>query len=86
MMSAFVYVLECVDGSFYTGWTNDVQARVAVHNAGKGARYTRSRKPVRLVYVEEVPDKTAAQRREWEIKKMTRQQKMQLINVEKILR
>ena len=78
-MAAFVYVLECADGSFYTGWTNDLPGRISAHNAGNGARYTRGRGPVRLVYFEEQGDKQAAQRREWAIKKMTRLQKEQLV-------
>ena len=78
-MAAFVYVLECADGSFYTGWTTDLQGRIAAHNAGSGARYTRGRGPVRLVYFEEQDDKQTAQRREWAIKKMTRLQKEQLV-------
>ena len=79
MNEACVYMVECSDGTYYTGWTNDVAARVAAHNAGCGARYTRGRGPVRLVYREECPDKRAAQRREWEIKQMNRAQKQQLI-------
>ena len=79
MSEAFVYMVECCDGTYYTGWTNDVAARVAAHNAGIGARYTRGRGPVRLVYRESCPDKPAAQRREWEIKQMNRAQKQQLV-------
>ena len=79
MSEAFVYMVECCDGTYYTGWTNDVVARVAAHNAGIGARYTRGRGPVRLVYRESCPDKPAAQRREWEIKQMNRAQKQRLI-------
>ena len=79
MSEAFVYMVECSDGTYYTGWTNDVAARVAAHNAGIGARYTRGRGPVRLVYRESCPDKPAAQRREWEIKQMNRAQKQRLI-------
>lgn len=79
MSEAFVYMVECCDGTYYTGWTNDVAARVAAHNAGIGARYTRGRGPVRLVYRESCPDKPAAQRREWEIKQMNRAQKQRLI-------
>ena len=79
MSEAFVYMVECCDGTYYTGWTNDVAARVAAHNAGIGARYTRGRGPVRLVYRESCPDKPAAQRREWEIKQMNRAQKQRLV-------
>ena len=79
MSEAFVYMVECCDGTYYTGWTNDVAARVAAHNAGIGARYTRGRGPVRLVYRESCPDKPAAQRREWESKQMNRAQTQRLI-------
>lgn len=79
-MAAYVYMLECADGTYYTGWTNDLENRIAAHNARTGARYTRSRIPVRLAYVEELVDKQAAQRREWAIKKMTRAQKTQLVS------
>ena len=79
MSGAFVYMVECCDSTYYTGWTNDVAARVAAHNAGCGARYTRGRGPVRLVYLEECPDKPTAQRREWEIKQLSRQGKQHLI-------
>ena len=79
MSGAFVYMVECCDSTYYTGWTNDVAARVVAHNAGCGARYTRGRGPVRLVYLEECPDKPTAQRREWEIKQLSRQGKQRLI-------
>ena len=79
MSEAFVYMVECCDGTYYTGWTNDVEARVVAHNSGSGARYTRGRGPVHLVYRESCPDKPAAQRREWEIKQMNRAQKQRLI-------
>ena len=73
------YILKCSDGTFYTGWTNDIKRRVAVHNSGKGAKYTRARTPVTPVYIEYFPDKSAAARREAAIKKLTRQKKLQLI-------
>ena len=79
MSGAFVYMVECCDSTYYTGWTNDVAARVVAHNAGCGARYTRGRGPVRLVYLEECPDKSTAQRREREIKQLSRQGKQRLI-------
>lgn len=79
VVSWFVYMLQCKDGSLYTGYTDDVQRRLAVHSAGKGAKYTRSRLPVELVYQEELPDKSAALRREAAIKKLTRRQKLDLI-------
>jgi putative endonuclease len=80
MMAAYVYMVECADHSYYTGWTNDVEARIAAHNAGTGARYTRGRGPVRLVYLEETADKPIALQRERTIKKLTRAQKIQLIS------
>ena len=74
----YCYIVECSDGTYYTGWAVDPERRVAVHNKGRGARYTRMRLPVRLVYVEEQPDRTTAMKRERAIKKMTRQRKQQL--------
>lgn len=75
----FTYMLQCADGSFYTGWTTDLEARLKVHNEGKGARYTRSRLPVQLVYWETQPGRSEAQRREALIRKLKRKQKEQLI-------
>lgn len=74
----YVYILRCGDGTLYTGMTDDVERRVAVHNSGKGAKYTRGRLPVTVVYREEVPDKSAALRRELAIKKLTRAEKLAL--------
>lgn len=74
-----VYVLECADGTLYTGIARDAAARLAVHNSGRGAKYTRSRLPVTLRYRETQPDKGAALRRELEIKGMTRAEKLKLI-------
>ena len=74
-----VYILRCGDGSLYTGITTDLQRRVAVHNSGKGAKYTRSRLPVEPVYWETVPDKPAALRRERAIKALPRAEKLKLI-------
>ena len=79
MKKAFVYILECGDGSLYTGWTTDVEARVETHNSGEGAKYTRSRLPVKLVYFEEVEGRSAALKREAAIKKLTRKKKLLLI-------
>ena len=76
----FVYILKCADGTFYTGWTTDVEKRVETHNSGNGAKYTRARRPVELVYVEEYDDKIEAQRRERAIKKLTRAKKEELID------
>lgn len=81
-MGWYVYMLRCGDGSLYTGYTDDVERRLAVHSSGKGAKYTRSRLPVTLVYREELPDKSAALRREAAIKAMTRGQKLALLQQE----
>ena len=78
-MAWFVYMLRCGDGSLYTGCTDDVQRRLAVHRSGKGAKYTRSRLPLELAYWEEVPDRPAALRREAAIKRLKRQEKLRLI-------
>ena len=75
----YIYLLECHDGTLYTGSTNHLQRRLATHQAGKGAKYTRSRLPVRLVYWEQLPSKGDALRRERQIKGLTRQQKLALI-------
>lgn len=78
-MAWYVYILRCGDGSLYTGYTNDIPRRLARHQSGRGAKYTRSRLPVALVYQEELPDKSAALRREAAVKRMTRPQKLSLI-------
>lgn len=78
-MAAFVYMLRCKDGSLYTGWTNDLEHRLAMHSSGRGAKYTRGRGPLELVYSEELPDKEAALRRECAIKKLRRKQKLALL-------
>ena len=75
----YIYMLQCADGSLYTGWTTNLEERLRVHNSGKGAKYTRSHLPVTLVYYETLPDKSAALKREIEIKKLTRSQKEALI-------
>ena len=75
----YTYIVKCSDGSFYTGWTNDLEKRIKAHNDGKGAKYTKSRRPVVLAYYEEFYTKEEAMRREWEIKQMTREQKMKMI-------
>ena len=75
----YVYILLCGDGTLYTGHTNDLSRRLAVHNAGKGAKYTRSRLPVSLKYWEELPNKSSALRRERAIKSLTRREKLALI-------
>lgn len=76
---AYVYLLECSDGSYYTGWTVNLENRVKSHNAGRGARYTRSRRPVTLVYWETCQDRSQALRREAQLKKFDRKQKEQLV-------
>ena len=78
-MSFYVYLLRCADGTLYTGYTDDPVRRTKIHNAGKGAKYTRARLPVELVYQEACADKSAALRREYEIKQLTRVQKLKLI-------
>ncbi len=77
---AYTYMLACRDGSIYTGWTKDLEKRVAAHNAGKGAKYTRTRLPVHLIYAEAFPDKREAQSREWHIKQLTHAEKLALID------
>ena len=79
-MAYYVYILRCGDDSLYTGYTDDVERRLSIHQSGKGAKYTRSRLPVELVYQEELPDKSAALRREAANKKMTRAQKLALFS------
>lgn len=78
-MRFFVYLLECKDGSYYCGYTNNLQARLKKHNAGKASKYTRSRLPVTLVYSKRYKTKSSAMKREIEIKKMKRNQKAHLI-------
>ena len=80
MMNCYCYIVECSDGTYYTGWAVNPEQRVAVHNQGRGARYTRTRRPVKLVYIEELPDRTSAMQREIAIKKMERGRKKKLIN------
>ena len=75
----YVYLLRCADGTFYAGSTNDPARRLAAHNSGRGAKYTRSRRPCTLVYWEEAADKSAALRREAALKKLSRAQKAALI-------
>lgn len=78
-MGYFVYILRCGDDTLYTGSTDNVERRLTVHQSGKGAKYTRSRHPLALVYREELADKSAALKREAAIKKLTRAQKLNLI-------
>ena len=79
-MSWYVYMVRCRDNSLYTGYTDDPERRLAVHNAGKGAKYTKSRLPVQLVYREECPDKSTALKREYAIKRLTKAEKELLCN------
>ncbi len=74
----FVYIVQCADGTLYTGWAMDVLARVRVHNAGRGAKYTQARRPVRLVYSEAWPSRAGAMRREHQIKRWSRIRKLAL--------
>ena len=75
----YTYIFKCADGTLYCGWTNDIEKRLKSHNDGKGAKYTRSRLPVSLVYFQEFDTAQEAQKREYEIKQMTRQEKLKLI-------
>jgi putative endonuclease len=77
-MAFFCYIVECADGTFYTGWTTDPERRVKMHNSGRGAKYTRMHRPVKLVYVEEQADRIAAMKRELAIKRMTHDRKKRL--------
>jgi putative endonuclease len=77
--ACFCYIVECADGTLYTGWTTDPEHRLTMHNKGLGARYTKMRRPVKLVYVEEQPDRRAAIKREMAIKKLGRRGKIKLI-------
>lgn len=75
----WVYILRCGDGTLYTGSTDDVERRLEAHRAGKGAKYTRGRVPLELVYSEGCPDRSAALRRECAVKRLTRQEKLRMI-------
>ena len=76
---AVVYILECADGTLYTGWTTDLERRLQAHNSGRGARYTRGRRPVSVAYREEQSDRSAAQKREAAIRRLSRADKLKLI-------
>ena len=76
----YVYIVACSDGSLYTGWTNDLDKRIKAHNAGSASKYTRSRRPVVLQYFEQQPDKSQALRREQALKKLSRREKLALID------
>ncbi|MCL4269341.1 MAG: GIY-YIG nuclease family protein [Anaerolineales bacterium] len=77
-MTCYCYIIECADGTYYTGWTTNPERRLAQHNKGVGARYTKTRRPVKLVYLEEQADKRAALKRERAIKALPRKKKMEL--------
>lgn len=77
--TAYTYIVECRDSTLYTGWTNHLEERIESHNAGKGAKYTRARLPVRLVYYECFPTKKEATKREYAIKRLSREDKLKLI-------
>lgn len=75
----YTYIVECSDGTYYCGWTNNLEKRIIAHNSGTGAKYTRTRRPCRLLYYEEFETKEEAMSREWHIKRLTRQEKEALI-------
>ena len=75
----YTYIVKCADSTLYTGWTNDLDKRIKAHNSGKGAKYTRARRPVELVYYERFLTRQEAMRREWEIKQLARKDKLKLI-------
>ncbi len=77
----YTYIVRCSDGTYYTGWTNDIEKRIKTHNEGKGAKYTKTRRPVTLVYYESFQTKEEAMRREWEIKQMKRGEKEKLMGI-----
>ena len=83
-MSCYCYIVECSDGTYYTGWTTDPERRVSQHNKGVGAKYTSTRRPVKLVYLESQPNRTEAMKRELAIKRMKREQKGKLIETGKV--
>ena len=80
----YIYIIECSDGSLYTGYTNNLKKRIKAHNDKKGAKYTRGRTPVTLKYFEEFDSKTDAMKREAQIKKMRRKKKLELLKENKI--
>ena len=79
MSACYCYIVECSDGTYYTGWTTDPQRRVATHHKGRGAKYTKTRLPVKLIYVEEQPDRNSAMKRELAIKRLGRAGKEKLV-------
>ena len=79
-MKHYCYLLVCSDNTLYCGYTNNLDKRIAAHNSGKGAKYTKTRLPVKLVYSETFDNKSDAMKREWQIKQYTRKQKLNLLN------
>ena len=79
-MTHYCYLIACSDNTLYCGYTNDLNKRIAAHNKGKGAKYTKTRLPVKLVYSESFDNKRDAMKREWQIKQLTRIEKLKLIN------
>ena len=79
----YTYILECTDGSLYCGWTNNLEKRLAAHNAGTASKYTRTRRPVKIIYYEEFPTKQEAMSREYHIKRMARREKLQMIQTQR---
>ena len=75
----YTYIVECSDGTLYTGWTNNLEKRLEAHNAGKGAKYTKTRRPVKLVYQEQFETKEEAMSREYHIKQLSRKEKLKLM-------
>ncbi|WMJ81808.1 GIY-YIG nuclease family protein [Clostridium sp. MB40-C1] len=81
---AYIYIVECKDGTLYTGWTTHIERRIKQHNEGKGAKYTRCRRPVVLKYFEEFKTREEAMKREYQIKKLSRLEKLKLLDMFKI--
>jgi putative endonuclease len=81
----YTYILECKDGTYYTGWTNNLEKRLKDHNEGRGAKYTKARLPVSLIYYEEFQTKEEAMRREYVIKHMTRKEKEKIMKMQLIV-
>ena len=82
----YVYLLRCSDNTLYCGWTTDLTARLSAHNSGRGAKYTRSRRPVELVYWEEYEDRRQALSREWHLKRLSRAEKLTLVETVKMVK
>ena len=85
MSRYFVYVLLCYDNTLYTGWTTNILKRLSKHNSGRGAKYTRSRTPVCIVYSEEMKSKSAAMKKEYRVKQLSRKEKARLCHIEEII-